>query len=37
MRTAEQLSENLTDDLGEWDIALASLQAVREHLAERTR
>ncbi|MEV6702609.1 hypothetical protein AB0M68_36685 [Streptomyces sp. NPDC051453] len=37
IRTAEQLSENLTDDLGEWDMVLATLQAVREHLAERTR
>lgn len=35
MRTAEQPGEHLDDDLGEWDMALATLQAVREHLAAR--
>jgi hypothetical protein len=35
MRTAEQPGEHLDDDLGEWDMALATLTAVREHLARR--
>ncbi|WP_411087805.1 hypothetical protein [Streptomyces sp. 061-3] len=33
MRVAEQPSEHLEDDLGEMDLALAALQAVRERLA----
>ncbi|MGW3763098.1 hypothetical protein [Streptomyces sp. NPDC005131] len=33
MRVAEQPSEHLEDDLGEMDLALATLQAVRERLA----
>lgn len=32
MRIAENPSEHLEDDLGEWDMALAVLQAVRERL-----
>jgi hypothetical protein len=33
MRVAENPGEHLDDDLGEWDMALATLQAVRERLA----
>jgi hypothetical protein len=33
MRVAENPAEHLTDDLGEWDMALATLQAVRERMA----
>ena len=33
MRVAENPSEHLEDDLGEMDMALATLQAVRERLA----
>lgn len=33
-RIAETPSEQLEDDLGEWDVALAVLQAVREKMAE---
>ncbi|MET9470508.1 MULTISPECIES: hypothetical protein [unclassified Streptomyces] len=33
MRVAENPSEHLEDDLGEMDLALAALQAVRERLA----
>lgn len=32
MRVAENPSQYLDDDLGEWDMALATLQAVRERL-----
>lgn len=32
MRVAETPSEHLDDDLGEWDMALATLQAVRERM-----
>lgn len=37
MRLAETPSEYLDDDLGEWAMALATLQAVRERLGESTR
>jgi hypothetical protein len=30
MRVTQSPAEHLADDLGEWDMALASLQAVRE-------
>ncbi|MEV5264804.1 hypothetical protein [Streptomyces werraensis] len=33
MRVAENPAEHLDDDLGEWDMALATLQAVRERMA----
>lgn len=33
MRVAETPAEHLADDLGEWDMALATLQAVRERMA----
>jgi hypothetical protein len=33
MRVAEDLSEHLEDDLGEMDMALATLQAVSDRLA----
>ncbi|MGW3860683.1 hypothetical protein ACWEDZ_04275 [Streptomyces sp. NPDC005047] len=33
MRVAEQPSQHLDDDLGEWDMAIAVLQAVRERLS----
>jgi hypothetical protein len=33
MRVAEQPTQHIEDDLGEWDMALAVLQAVRERLA----
>lgn len=33
MRVAETPAEHLEDDLGEWDMALATLQAVRERMA----
>lgn len=33
MRVAENPSEHLEDDLGEMDMALATLQAVRDRLA----
>lgn len=33
MRVAENPAEHLEDDLGEWDLALATLQAVRERMA----
>lgn len=33
MRVAENPSEYVEDDLGEWDVALAVLQAVREKIA----
>lgn len=33
MRLAENPSENTEDDLGEMDIALAALRAIRERLA----
>ncbi|MFJ4739092.1 hypothetical protein [Streptomyces sp. NPDC088775] len=32
MRVAENPSEHLDDDLGEWDMALATLQAVRDRM-----
>jgi hypothetical protein len=34
MRVAENPSEHKEDDLGEWDVALAVLQAVREKIAD---
>lgn len=33
MRVAENPAGQLSDDLGEWDMALATLQAVRERMA----
>ncbi|WP_326745316.1 hypothetical protein [Streptomyces sp. NBC_01760] len=33
MRIAENPSKHIEDDLGEWDMALAALQAIRERLA----
>ncbi|MGW3272278.1 hypothetical protein ACWDFH_12500 [Streptomyces kronopolitis] len=33
MRIAEQPGERIEDDLGEWDMAAAVLQAVRERLS----
>ncbi|WNI17642.1 hypothetical protein [Actinacidiphila sp. ITFR-21] len=33
MRVAENPTEYLDDDLGEWDMALATLQAIRERMA----
>ncbi|MFH9731855.1 hypothetical protein [Streptomyces sp. NPDC017260] len=32
-RIAETPSEHLEDDLGEWDVALATLQAIRDRMA----
>lgn len=34
MRVAENPSQYKEDDLGEWDVALAVLQAVRERIAD---
>lgn len=34
MRVAETPAEHLDDDLGEWDMALATLQAVRERMTQ---
>lgn len=34
MRLAENPSENVEDDLGEMDLALAALHAIRERLAQ---
>ena len=33
-RIAETPSEKLEDDLGEWDMALATLQAIRDRMAD---
>ncbi|MEW1922243.1 hypothetical protein [Streptomyces sp. NPDC088360] len=35
MRVAENPGAHIEDDLGEWDMALASLQAIRERLGPR--
>ncbi|MGW1180163.1 hypothetical protein [Streptomyces drozdowiczii] len=37
MRVAENPSAYLDDDLGEWDMALATLQAIRERLDTQSR
>lgn len=34
MRVAENPAEHLSDDLGEWDMALATLQAVKERMEQ---
>ncbi|MGW3153734.1 hypothetical protein [Streptomyces sp. NPDC001089] len=34
MRVAENPAEHLDDDLGEWAMALATLQAVSERMAD---
>ncbi|MFF1693109.1 hypothetical protein ACFVXC_05705 [Streptomyces sp. NPDC058257] len=33
MRVAENPAEHLADDLSEWDMAMATLQAVRERMS----
>ncbi|MGW1261208.1 hypothetical protein ACWD7Y_04505 [Streptomyces drozdowiczii] len=37
MRVAENPSKYLDDDLGEWEMALATLQAVHERLDSQAR